>query len=163
MSDFLPRAMPRRWERSSLARALSSWRSEGSIERVVLANGCFDLLHVGHIRYLEEAATFGDFLVVALNTDRSVRELKGEGKPLTTLEERAEILCSLRCVGAVTSFDERTLEETLRELLPDVHTKGTDYTVETVPERFVDRELGIEIRICGDPKDHSSTEIATRL
>jgi rfaE bifunctional protein nucleotidyltransferase chain/domain len=131
--------------------------------RVVLANGCFEVLHVGHVRYLREARRRGDCLVVALNTDRSVRELKGDGRPLVPFGERAELLSALECVDAVTGFDEPTLGETLRVLLPSVHAKGTDYTEEQIPERFVDRELGIEIAICGDPKDHSSTELVQRI
>src|SRR2546425_6730132 len=99
-------------------------------------------MHVGHVRYLEDARSRGDFLVVALNTDESVRTLKGEGRPLMPLAERAEIVAALRCVDAVTSFDERTLEATLRVLRPDVHAKGTDYTIENVPETAIDRELG---------------------
>lgn len=149
--------------RSALAEELRTLRECGSIRNVVLANGCFDLLHVGHVRYLEDCASRGDFLVVALNTDESIRQLKGEARPMMPLEERAELILALRCVDRVVAFGERTLEATLRELHPDVHCKGTDYTVETVPEREVDRELGIEIAICGDPKDHSSTELAQRL
>lgn len=126
--------------------------------RVVLANGCFDLLHVGHVRYLEDAATRGDLLVVAMNTDESVSRLKGEGRPVVTLADRAEVISALACVDHVTSFEEDTLEETLRALRPNVHAKGTDYTPLTLPECDVDEELGIEIAICGDPKTRSSTE-----
>ncbi|MFT7670021.1 MAG: rfaE bifunctional protein nucleotidyltransferase chain/domain, partial [Planctomycetota bacterium] len=124
---------------------------------------CFDLLHVGHLRYLKDAASRGDFLVVAINTDASVRGLKGEGRPLMPENERAELLCGLRCVDRVFAFDEATLEISLRALRPDVHAKGPDYTRETVPEGPVDRELGIEIAICGDPKDHSTTELFEQL
>lgn len=127
--------------------------------RVVLANGCFDLLHVGHVRYLEAARARGDVLVVALNTDESVRAAKGPGRPRVPLAERAELLGALACVDWVTAFPEPTLERTLRLLRPDVHAKGTDYTAESVPEREVDRELGIEIAICGDPKTHSSSAL----
>ena len=129
----------------------------------MLANGCFDLLHVGHLRYLEDARSRGDVLVVALNTDESVRALKGPSRPLTPLEERAELLLGLRAVDHVVAFEEETLERTLRTLLPDVHAKGTDYTAETVPERAVDHELGIEIAICGDPKDHATTALVERI
>src|SRR6185436_10178457 len=127
--------------------------------RIVLANGCFDLLHVGHVRYLEDARARGETLIVALNTDESVRASKGPGRPRMPLAERAELLCALRCVDFVTWFPEATLERTLRLLRPDVHAKGTDYTAENVPERAVDRELGIEIAICGDPKAHSSSAL----
>lgn len=149
------------WSREDLARELASRRARGKL-RVVLANGCFDLLHVGHVRYLEDARRRGDLLVVALNTDASVRALKGAGRPLIALEERAELLGALRAVDCVTSFAEPTLEATLRCLLPDVHAKGSDYTLASVPEAAIDSELGIEIAICGDPKDHSSTELIRR-
>jgi D-glycero-beta-D-manno-heptose 1-phosphate adenylyltransferase len=148
-------------EREELARWLARERSR--LGRVVLANGCFDVLHVGHVRYLEDARARGDFLIVALNTDESVRAAKGPGRPLVTLAERAELLLALRCVERVTSFPERDLERTLRLLRPDVHAKGTDYTEESVPERAVDLELGIEIAICGDAKDHSSSALVRRL
>jgi D-glycero-beta-D-manno-heptose 1-phosphate adenylyltransferase len=149
------------WERAELAAELLRIRERG-VERIVLANGCFDLVHVGHVRYLEDAKSRGDVLVVALNTDASVRELKGPSRPLASLVERAELVAALRCVDFVTSFGERTLEATLRVLRPDVHAKGSDYTVESVPEAAIDRELGIEIAICGDPKDHSSSELLRR-
>jgi D-glycero-beta-D-manno-heptose 1-phosphate adenylyltransferase len=147
--------------REALAAELA--RGRAHLGRVVLANGCFDLLHVGHVRYLEAARARGDFLVVALNTDESVRAAKGPGRPVVPLGERAELVAALRCVDRVTSFPEATLEATLRLLRPDVHAKGTDYTVENVPERALDLELGIELAICGDPKDHSSSALAARL
>lgn len=153
MSEFVAR--------ETLARRLVVLKAEGA--RVVLANGCFDLLHVGHVRYLEDARSRGTHLVVALNTDESVRALKGPGRPHVPLEERAELVAALRCVDFVTSFDEPTLERTLRTLHPDVHAKGTDYTVDSVPERSIDLELGIEIVICGDPKDRSSSALLDRL
>ncbi len=149
------------WTRDELARELEVRRAGGKL-RVVLANGCFDLLHVGHVRYLEDAKSRGDLLVVALNTDASVRAIKGAGRPLIPLEERAELVGALRAVDYVTCFDEPTLEATLRSLKPDVHAKGSDYTIENVPEGAIDRELCIEIAICGDPKDHSSTELVAR-
>lgn len=151
------------WERGELAAELARRRTRGRAPRVVLANGCFDVLHVGHARYLEDARSRGDLLVVALNTDASVRALKGPGRPLVPLAERAELVAALRCVDYVTSFAERDLEATLRELRPDVHAKGTDYTLDNVPERAVDLELGIEIAICGDAKARSSTAIIERL
>jgi rfaE bifunctional protein nucleotidyltransferase chain/domain len=153
----------RLWERAELASELERVRAARPAARVVLANGCFDLLHVGHVRYLEDARARGDLLVVALNTDESVRALKGPTRPLMPLEERAEVVGALRCVDYVLAFAERDMEATLRALRPDVHTKGTDYTVDTVPERGVDRELGIEIVICGDAKERSSTGFAARL
>lgn len=148
-------------ERSALAELLA--RERARLGRVVLANGCFDLLHVGHVRYLEAARARGDTLVVALNADAAVRAAKGAGRPLVPLAERAELVAALRCVDFVTSFPEATLERTLRLLRPDVHAKGTDYTAESVPERAVDLELGIEIAICGDAKTHSSSALARRL
>ena len=144
-------------KRTELALRLAQGREHGEFARVVLANGCFDLLHVGHVRYLVDARSRGDVLVVAVNTDASVRGLKGARRPHMPLAERAEILCALEAVDFVVPFEEATLEETLRELRPDVHAKGTDYRPESVPERAVDLELGIEIVICGDPKDRSST------
>ncbi|MBL8859683.1 MAG: adenylyltransferase/cytidyltransferase family protein [Planctomycetes bacterium] len=146
-------------DRAQVAALVDELRGKGLVRRVVLANGCFDLLHVGHVRYLADAKAQGDFLIVALNTDESVRALKGAGRPLVPLAERAELVRALRCVDLVTAFGEATLEATLRAIQPDVHAKGTDYTRETVPEREVDRELGIEIAICGDPKTRSSTAL----
>ena len=150
-------------DRAEAARRLTAARAGDPATRVVLANGCFDLLHVGHVRYLADARSRGTLLVVALNTDASVRALKGPGRPLVPLAERAELLAALRCVDLVTSFEEPTLEATLRALRPDVHAKGTDYSPETVPERDIDRELGVEIAICGDPKVRSSTALSARL
>ena len=151
--------------RTELARVLAERRGApgGEALRVVLANGCFDLLHVGHVRYLTDARSRGDLLVVALNDDASVRALKGEGRPHVPLDERAELVAALGCVDRVTCFAERDLEATLRALRPAVHAKGTDYTAEGVPEAAVDRELGIEVAICGDPKDHASSEMLKRL
>ncbi|MCY2961633.1 MAG: adenylyltransferase/cytidyltransferase family protein [Planctomycetota bacterium] len=149
--------------REELAAHLRASRASGNLRRVVLANGCFDLVHVGHLRYLSDARSRGDCLVVALNTDESVRGLKGSGRPLISLEERAEIVAAFRCVDFVTSFAEPSLEVTLRVLRPDVHAKGTDYTLATVPEAAIDRELGIEIAICGDSKDRSSSQMLARI
>lgn len=137
--------------------------SRASFGRVVLTNGCFDLLHVGHVRVLEDAAARGDTLIVALNEDAAVRAAKGPGRPLVPLAERAELVAALACVDYVTAFPEPTLEVTLRLLRPDVHAKGTDYTPETLPEGDVDRELGIEIAICGDAKAHATRALAARL
>jgi rfaE bifunctional protein nucleotidyltransferase chain/domain len=131
--------------------------------RIVFANGCFDVLHVGHIRYLEGARALGDMLVVGINSDEQVRIIKGAGRPLVPARERAEIIASLRAVDYVTIFSEPTVEALLRAIRPDIHAKGTDYTEETVPERDVVRSYGGRVMIVGDPKDHSSTEMAQRL
>ncbi len=131
--------------------------------KVVLANGCFDIIHVGHVRYLEEAAEHGDFLVVAINDDDSTRRLKGEGRPVMPAAERAEILSAMRFVDYVLIFMEDTVDGVLRKLKPDVHAKGTDYTVETVPEIETAREIGCVTVITGDPKDRSSRGIISRL
>ena len=148
--------------REELRERIDGLRRAGAVSRVVLANGCFDLLHVGHLRYLEDARSRGDYLVVALNSDASAGRLKGPGRPVVPLAERAELVAALRCVDAVFAFDEPDLEASLRALRPQVHAKGPDYTPETVPEAAVDRELGIEIAICGDPKDHSTSELLRR-
>ncbi|MFN7986439.1 MAG: adenylyltransferase/cytidyltransferase family protein [Thermoanaerobaculia bacterium] len=131
--------------------------------RVAFANGCFDLLHVGHVRYLQAAAREGDLLVVAVNDDASVRALKGEGRPVTPGPERAEIVAAIRGVDYVTLFSGPTVEGLLARLRPDVHCKGTDYTVETVPERETVRAYGGRIAIVGDPKDRSTGELLRRL
>ena len=136
-------------------------RSRG--ETVVWTNGCFDLLHVGHVRYLQGAKALGDLLVVGLNSDRQVRDLKGAGRPLVSEQQRAEIVAALEAVDFVTIFDEPTVESLLLALRPDVHAKGTDYTEETVPEREVVRSYGGKVAIVGDPKDHSSTDLIQRF
>ena len=128
-------------------------------KRIVLANGCFDLIHVGHTRYLKEAKKQGDILVVALNSDSSVAKLKGKGRPLLKEQERAEIIGSFTFVDYVTIFDQPNVEHILRALKPDVHTKGSDYTKETVPERETVKEYGGEIAITGGPKVRSTSEI----
>lgn len=126
---------------------------------VVLANGCFDLLHVGHTRYLEAARAEGDILVVGLNSDRGVRELKGDGRPVMPEAERAELVAALEPVDYIVIFDTPTVEPLIRELRPDVHAKGTDYTVETVPERAAVEGAGGRVAIVGDPKDHSTRDL----
>lgn len=148
--------------REELRRRVEQWRRAG--ERVTLANGCFDLLHVGHVRYLRGAKQLGGRLVVALNSDDSVRALKGEGRPLMPAAERAEILSALAAVDAVVIFPERDVRPLIREIHPDIHAKGADYTPETVPERDAVLEYGGRVEIVGDPKDHSASEIIrTRL
>jgi rfaE bifunctional protein nucleotidyltransferase chain/domain len=130
---------------------------------VAFANGCFDLLHVGHVRYLDAAAQEADVLVVAINDDASVRALKGEGRPILAAEHRAELVAALRSVDFVVVFPEPTVGPLLEALHPDVHCKGTDYTAETVPERDVVRAYGGRIAIVGDPKDHSTRELLARI
>jgi len=137
------------------------WRSEG--KTIALANGLFDILHVGHLRYLEAAAGEADILVVAVNSDRSARELKGPGRPLVPELERAELLAGFRCVDHVLVFNEATVAGVLGDLKPDVHCKGTDYTEETVPERGVAKKLGIRIAIVGDAKRHATREMVARI
>src|ERR1035437_6796819 len=127
-------------ERVELVRRVAQAHARGA--KIVLANGCFDVLHVGHIRYLAAAKALGDILVVGINSDRQARMLKGEGRPKIGANERAEIIASIRCVDIVTIFDEPTVEELLRAIRPDYHAKGTDYTAETVPERDIVREIG---------------------
>jgi len=128
-------------------------------KRVVLANGCFDTLHVGHIRYLEGARREGDILVVAVNSDSSLRHLKGLGRPILNEQARAELVAAIRAVDFVLVFSEPNVERLLEEFLPDVHAKGTDYTAETVPERAVADRLGIRVAIVGDPKGHSTRNL----
>ena len=144
-----------------LARTVREERAAG--RTVALANGLFDLLHVGHLRYLEGARAQADLLVVAINTDVSARALKGEGRPVVPEGERAELVAGLACVDFVTLFSESTVEPLLRTLRPDVHCKGTDYSSETVPEREVARELGIRVAIVGDPKDHATSDLLARV
>lgn len=131
--------------------------------RIVLANGCFDLLHVGHIRYLEGAKREGDVLVVGINSDASARALKGEGRPILPAQARAELVAALAAVDYVVVFEEPNVDALLTALVPDVHAKGTDYTAETVPERELAHRLGIRIAIVGDPKRHSTRDLFARL
>ena len=131
--------------------------------KIVLANGCFDLFHVGHIRYLAGAKELGDILIVGINSDRQVRRLKGENRPFMPERERAEMISALRFVDYVTIFDEPTVEELIRAVRPDFHAKGTDYTTETVPEKEIVKECGGQTAIVGDPKDHSSTELIKKV
>ena len=144
-----------------LRRTVANWRASG--EKITLANGCFDLLHVGHIRYLHAAKELGGRLVVAINSDPSVRTLKGAGRPLMPAEERAEILAALSDVDAVVIFAEPDVRALVRAIRPDVHAKGTDYTRESVPERDAVLDCGGRVEIVGDPKNHSASEIIHRL
>jgi D-glycero-beta-D-manno-heptose 1-phosphate adenylyltransferase len=143
--------------RKELQKRAADWRRSG--ESVTLANGCFDLLHVGHVRYLHAAKKLGGRLIVAINSDESVRALKGEGRPLMPASERAEIISALADVDAVVVFPERDVRALIAELRPDVQAKGTDYTADTVPERDAVLQYGGRVEIVGDPKDHSVTEI----
>jgi len=143
--------------REALKRRAAEWRGAG--ESITLANGCFDLLHVGHVRYLRAAKALGGRLIVAVNSDASVRELKGDGRPLMPAEERAEILSAFEDVDAVVIFPERDVRALIREIRPNIQAKGTDYTANSVPERDVVAEHGGRVEIVGDPKDHSASEI----
>jgi len=143
--------------REQLKQRVAEWRAAG--ESLILANGGFDLLHVGHIRYLHAAKQLGGRLIVAVNSDESMRSLKGQGRPMIPAEERAEIIAALADVDAVVIFSEPDVRRLIHEIRPDIHAKGTDYTVETVPERDEVLAYGGRVVIVGDPKDHSSTEI----
>lgn len=142
---------------------LKAWIERIGVERVVLANGCFDPLHVGHIRYLYGARSHGDFLVVALNDDNSTRALKGNNRPIMPAAHRSRLIAALEMVDAVLIFSARDVSRILRTIRPACHAKGTDYTVETVPERDVSKSLGIETVIVGDPKTHASREVLERV
>jgi D-glycero-beta-D-manno-heptose 1-phosphate adenylyltransferase len=139
---------------------VQKWRAAG--ETITLTNGCFDVLHVGHVRYLKAAKELGGRLVVAVNSDSSTRALKGNGRPRVPEQERAEILAALADVDAVVVFDAPDVRELIRLIRPDVHAKGTDYTAENVPERDVVIACGGRVEIVGDPKDHSTTEFLRR-
>jgi rfaE bifunctional protein nucleotidyltransferase chain/domain len=128
-------------------------------QRISFANGCFDMLHVGHVRYLAGSKSEGDVLVVGVNSDAGVAHLKGPGRPLLPSDARAELVAALESVDFVVVFDEPNVSRLLEELRPDVHCKGTDYSEETVPERNVMKRLGGKVRIVGDPKDHSTRDI----
>jgi D-glycero-beta-D-manno-heptose 1-phosphate adenylyltransferase len=149
------------FSRDGLRERVVEWRLAG--QQIVLANGCFDLLHVGHIRYLRGAKALGGKLVVAMNSDASVRQIKGEGRPFMPAQERAEIVAALADVDAVVLFDEPDVRALIREIRPDIQAKGTDYTRENVPERDEVLAYGGRIEIVGDPKDHSTTELLRYL
>ena len=146
--------------RAELRQLVADWRAAG--ERITLTNGCFDILHVGHIRYLQAAHNLGGKVIVAVNSDDSVRVLKGEGRPVMPVEERAEILAALSDVDAVVVFPEKDVRAIIREIHPDFHAKGTDYTEESVPERNEVEACGGRVVIVGDPKNHSATDIIRR-
>ena len=144
-------------DRAQIMQQVAASRANGGT--IVLANGCFDLLHVGHVRYLAGAKALGDVLIVGINSDEHAHKLKGPGRPFLPQNERAELISALRCVDFVTIFDEPTVEELIRAIKPDFHAKGTDYSIDSVPEREIVRELGGKVAIVGDPKDHSSTRL----
>jgi rfaE bifunctional protein nucleotidyltransferase chain/domain len=147
--------------REELHHRVQSWRAQG--DKITLANGCFDVFHVGHVRYLHAAKQLGGRLVVAINSDDSVRKLKGEGRPVMPADERAEILAALADVDTVLIFDEPDVRGLIREIRPDAHAKGTDYTAESVPERDTVIECGGRVEIVGDPKNHSATEFIDKM
>ena len=148
-------------DRDELVSLVREAREKG--HRIVFANGCFDVLHVGHVRYLVGAKALGDLLVVGINADEQVAIQKGAGRPVVPEQERAEIVAALEAVDYVTVFSEPTVETLLLLLRPDVHAKGTDYTQDTVPERNVVRSYGGQVAIVGDPKDHSTSAILSRI
>jgi rfaE bifunctional protein nucleotidyltransferase chain/domain len=143
------------------SRRVAAHRARG--QQVVLANGCFDVLHVGHVRYLQGARAEGDVLVVGLNADAGAAILKGPGRPFLGEQARARVVAALACVDMVVIFDETTVEHLLTTLRPHVHAKGTDYTADTVPERDISARLGIRVAIVGDPKHHSTTNLIARV
>ena len=147
--------------RQGLRNVLEEHRQDD--QKIVFANGVFDLLHVGHVRYLQAARAEGDILVVGINSDSSTRAYKGEGRPIMTERGRAAVVAALAAVDYVVIFDELDVNPLLREYRPDVHAKGTDYSADTVPERELANSLGIRIAICGDPKDHSTRDILARV
>jgi len=148
-------------DRESLKAFVAEKRAAG--EQIILANGCFDLIHAGHIRYFQGAKDLDGTLIVGINSDEQVRRLKGSNRPYICESERAEIVAALRMVDAVTIFDEPTVEELLLAIRPDFHAKGTDYTVDTVPERETVESYGGTVAIVGDPKNHSSSELAKKV
>ena len=143
------------------SRIVQGWKAQGLT--VALANGVFDLLHVGHVRYLEDARKLADRLVVAVNSDASTRAYKGPGRPVIPQDERAELLRALRCTDLVLIFDETDVRRVIRTLQPHVHVKGTDYTPESIPERAEVEAYGGRTAVAGDPKNHSTTELISKL
>jgi rfaE bifunctional protein nucleotidyltransferase chain/domain len=154
-------AQSRILNRSELITIVETARKDG--RRIVFANGCFDVLHVGHVRYLEAAKALGELLIVGINSDDQARKLKGEGRPVMSQDQRAEIVAALEAVDFVTVFDESTVEQLLLALKPDIHAKGTDYSEDSVPERDVVRSFGGRVAIVGDPKHHSSSEMIDKV
>ncbi len=148
-------------DHAELKEILDQYKSEG--KTIVFANGCFDILHVGHVRYLRAAKALGDILIVAVNSDASTRRLKGEGRPVVPELERLEILAALEMVDYLTLFDSDTVAPLLEFLKPHVQAKGTDYTEETVPERAVVQRYGGRVAIVGDPKDHASSDLIAAI
>jgi len=148
-------------ERGKLAELVAAWRGTG--QSITLANGCFDLLHVGHVRYLQGAKALGGKLIVAVNSDESARRLKGPQRPAMPEQERAEIIAALECVDAVVVFGEPDVRALIREIKPNIQVKGTDYTRDNVPERDEVVAYGGRVEIVGDPKDHSTTELLGRI
>ena len=148
-------------DEAQLSQVITAERSQG--RKIAFANGCFDVLHVGHVRYLQAAAEVADVLIVGVNSDASVRELKGEGRPVMKESERAEIISAIRGVSYVTIFSDRTPARLLQAMRPDFQCKGTDYTADSVPEAAIVRAYGGRVVIVGDPKDHSTTEILDEL
>jgi len=146
---------------ADLRQKLEGPRGQG--KQIVLANGCFDVLHVGHVRYLQGARAEGDLLVVGINSDASTARLKGPGRPFLDESARAQLVAALACVDYVVVFSEPTVEVLLRTLRPHVHAKGTDYTAESVPEREISAQLGIRVAIAGDPKNHSTTALLAEI
>src|SRR5438067_1200235 len=147
--------------RDQLIDRVKAWRSKR--ERIILTNGCFDVLHVGHVRYLHAAKLLGGKLIVAINSDSSARSLKGEGRPLVPEAERAELLAALADVDAVYIFTEADVRAVIELITPDVHAKGTDYTEQSVPERDAVLAYGGRIAIVGDPKGHSATDLLRKI
>jgi rfaE bifunctional protein nucleotidyltransferase chain/domain len=154
-------AVPKLGSLSDVTQRVEGLRRAG--KQVALANGLFDLLHVGHVRYLQGAKSLADVLVVAVNSDASARRVKGEGRPFVPAAERAELICALACTDFVLIFDEPDVRAVIAALKPDVHVKGTDYTPQTIPERDAVAAYGGRVAVAGDPKDHSTTELARRL
>ena len=148
-------------DHAELARLVAEAKALG--KRVVFTNGGFEILHVGHVRSLRDARSRGDLLVVAVNSDLSIRRNKGIGRPVVPEGERVEVLCALGCVDLVTVFTDATVDDLLRRLRPDIHAKGSDYTPETVPERETAKEIGAAIAIVGDPKDHATTDLLEKI
>jgi rfaE bifunctional protein nucleotidyltransferase chain/domain len=161
MSASFRRAASKIKDLASLTRLCAEARQAG--KTIALANGCFDLLHVGHTRYLQGARAEADLLIVAINADASVRKLKGENRPLQTEQDRALLVAALHMVDFVVVFEEETVETLLLALKPDVHCKGTDYTPDTVPEKDIVRSYGGRVAIVGDPKDHDTSALLARL